>query len=241
MDTTLGEGGRLNLGEGLGGAPKGIVADAQGHVYVSSSMRGTTRITGTNVDYHCETMGDLSVSPNGRDGFAKWTDTVRRVSFTDTGCTVADWTPTDMFPRVDSISFLDARRVLVGGHAEASGSPHLVRIFDVEGRPSGPAFGDTTGAMNAEDHFCHVHGAVQCGDRTCVLDGNCRSIRVFDARNAIVGKVDLMRLVGVTYPWFPGMSQVRGGVGYLTVNQQRGTTHPRPDIYDGFVVRLSGF
>ncbi|MBK7156347.1 MAG: hypothetical protein IPH72_32015 [Sandaracinaceae bacterium] len=85
MDTTLGEGGRLTLGEGMGGAPKGIVADGQGHIYVSSSMRGTHRITGTTVDYHCETMGDLSVSPNGRDGFAKWIDTVKRVTFTRYG------------------------------------------------------------------------------------------------------------------------------------------------------------
>ena len=240
MDTTLGEGGRLTLGEGMGGAPKGIVADGQGHIYVSSSMRGTHRITGTTVDYHCETMGDLSVSPNGRDGFAKWIDTVKRVTFTDTGCTVADWTPTDMFERIDSVSFLDARRILVGGHAAASSSPHLVRIFDVNGRPSGPAFGDSSDSMNAPDHFCHVHGAVACGDNLCVMDGNCRALRIFDQRNAIIGKIDLSRLVGVDYPWFPAMTPVRNGTAYITVNQQRGASHPRPDIYDGFVVRLSG-
>ncbi len=242
LDTTMGEGGRLNLGEGLGGRPESVVADANGHVYVSSSMRGTDRITGTTVDYHCETTGTLSISPNGRDGISVWgSGPAKHVTFTDSGCTTEDWSATDIFPRVDSASFVDATHVLVGGHAEESSAPHLVRLYDIGGRPSGPAFGDTTGEMNADDHFCHVHSAVSCGERTCVLDGNCRALRVFDRSRATVGEIDLSHLVGVNYPWFPGLTSVRDGVAYLTVNQQRGEGYPRPDIYDTFVVRISGF
>ena len=242
LDTTMGDGGRLNLGEGLGSRPEGVVADANGHVYVSSSMHGTDRITGTTVDYHCETMGTVSVSPNGRDGIVNWSSgPAKHITFTDSGCAVEDWNATDIFPRVDSASFIDATHVLVGGHAEDSSAPHLVRIYDISGRPQGDAFGDTTGEMNADDHFCHVHSAVACGDRTCVLDGNCRSLRVFDRSRAVVGEINITDLVGVTYAWFPGMSSVRDHMAYLTVNQQRGSGYPRPDIYDTFVVRVSGF
>ncbi|MBK7156348.1 MAG: hypothetical protein IPH72_32020 [Sandaracinaceae bacterium] len=78
--------------------------------------------------------------------------------------------------------------------------------------------------MNAPDHFCHVHGAVACGDNLCVMDGNCRALRIFDQRNAIIGKIDLSRLVGVDYPWFPAMTPVRNGTATITVNQQRGAS-----------------
>lgn len=243
MDTTLGDGGRLSLGEGLGHVPESLVADAHGHVFVSSAMHGTDRITGTTVDYHCDaTRGDLTVAPSGTDGFTVFgSGPIRRVTFTDAGCTVADWAATDMFESVDSVSFVDATHVLVGGHASASSSPHLARIYGVDGTPAGAAFGDTTGALSADDHFCHVHGAVSCGERLCVLDGNCRSLRVFGGSDhAIVAELDLSHLVGVTYPWFSGLSEVRDGTAYLTVIQQRGAAHPRPDIYDGFVVRVSG-
>jgi hypothetical protein len=244
MDTTLGEGGRLALGEGLGHAPEGVVADAQGHVYVSSSMHGTDRITGTTVDYHCaETRGELTVSPSGAHGFSLFgSGPIKHVMFTDAGCTVEDWAATDMFESIDSVSFLDDTHVLVGGHASASGSPHLARVFGLDGRPAGAAFGDTTDSLSAPDHFCHVHGAVSCGDRVCVLDGNCRSLRVFGGSDhAIVGELDVTHLVGVTYAWFPGMTEVRDGTAYLTVIQQRGSGYPRPDVYDTFVVRVGGF
>ncbi|MBK8590414.1 MAG: hypothetical protein IPN77_15025 [Sandaracinaceae bacterium] len=85
-----------------------------------------------------------------------------------------------------------------------------------------------------------MHGAVACGDNLCVMDGICRALRIFDQRNAIIGKIDLSRLVGVDYPWFPAMTPVRNGTAYITVNQQRGALAPTSDIYDGFVVRLSG-
>ena len=240
LDTSMGDGGRLDLGSGLGAAPEHVVADAHGHVFVSSGMRGTDRITGTHVDYHCETTGEIAIAPSGTDGFALFgTGPVRRVTFTDEGCTVADWSATDLFARVDSVSFLDAGHVLVGGH-DTIQAPHRARIFDLSGRPQGEAFGDAGDSLAAPDHFCHVHQAVACGTNTCVLDGNCRKLRVFDRQRAIVGAVDVSRLVGVGYPWFPGMSGVRDGTAYVTVVQQRGEGYPRPDVYDGFVMRVTG-
>lgn len=239
LDTTFGENGRMNLGEGLGGRPESIQADANGHVFVAASMRGTSRLTGNTVDYHCDTMGKLAVSPNGQNGLVAFGDAVpRRVTFTDTGCTVADWGAQEMFERVDTATFLDDTHVLVGGSSGPFSSPHVARVYSLDGRPQGAAFGDTSDSLQPGDHFCFVHGATEgSNDRLVVLDGNCRSFRIFDARHAFVAEINMMPLVGLTYPWFPGLTRARDGVAFLTAAQERAN---RVDVYDGFLFRVRG-
>ena len=240
MDTTFGTGGRLAVGEGLGARVASMASDAHGHVYVATSQRGTTRITGTHVDYNCETRGELSVAPDGSVGIAMFAGrSPQLVTFTDAGCTTAAWEAAELPENLDSITFLDDERILVGGHA-GTRAPHLARVYDRNGRPQGAAFGDTTDDLNADDHFCHVHGAVLCSAGICVHDGNCRRMRVFDAQHAVSANVQISRAIGVEYPWVAGITVVRDGVAYATANQQRGRASERTNVYDGFVFRLTG-
>ena len=125
--------------------------------------------------------------------------------------------------RVDALL---RKRILVGGHA-GTRAPHLARVYDRNGRPQGAAFGDTTDDLNADDHFCHVHGAVLCSAGICVHDGNCRRMRVFDAQHAVSANVQISRAIGVEYPWVAGITVVRDGVAYATANQQRGRASER--------------
>ncbi|GAB4213421.1 MAG: hypothetical protein OHK0013_37290 [Sandaracinaceae bacterium] len=240
MDTTLGEGGRLSMGTDMSSRIESIVADARGHVYVATSMRGTTRLTGTHVDYHCDTRGELSVSPDGTAGLVSFGGgDPQLVTFTDSGCTTAAWEAAEAPTHFEALSFLDDQRILVGGH-NGSRTPHLARIYDRRGQPQGAAFGDTTDSLSADDHFCNFNNAVACTHGVCVLDGNCRSLRIFSDAHAVQAEINLSRAVGVSYPWFPNVTEVRDGVAYVTVNQQRGAASERTNVYDGFVFRLRG-
>jgi len=240
MDTTLGEGGLLGLGEGLGRRPESITSDARGHVFVSSSMNGTWRITGTNTDYHCqETRGKLTINGQGSVGFALFgSGTPQKVSFTDTGCSVAEWTYSEPFERVDSVTFV-GNRVLLGGSDNAEGrpGPHLARFYNEAGAPQGARFGDTTDNLSAADHFCHVHGGVECRAGLCVVDGNCRKVRVFNNNREVQGIVDLMRLLGLRYPWIAGVTPPRQGTAYVSSVQERGQG---TRVYQGLVFRVTG-
>lgn len=233
MDTSFGEGGRMSFGDDAA-RPRSIAADAAGHVYVSSSMGGTDRLTGSHRDYHCDTRGNVVVSSDGTLGFALFgAGPIRRVSFTDGNCSVEDWRGVELPASVNAVAFVSPSRILVGGSA-GSGAPTLARLYAVDGSPTGAAFGDTEGDLSAADHFCWVHGAVACGEGLCVLDGNCRDLRIFGADNVTLGSIDLMRLFGLAYPWVSGLTEFREGVAYTTVSQERDAN----DVYDGLVFRV---
>ena len=240
LDTTLGVGGRLSVGEGTSSAIESIVADAHGHVYVATVMRGTTRITGNHVDYQCNTRGELSVAPDGSVGIAIFGGrSPQLVTFTDAGCTTAAWEPAEAFEHMQTISFLDDQQILVGGQ-NGSHDPHLARIYNRAGRPQGAAFGDATDSPNADDHFCNFQNAVLCTHGLCILDANCRTMRVFSGEHAVLGAVHLSDAAGVQYPWVPNVTNARDGMAYMTLNQQRGLSSERTGVYDGFVFRLTG-
>lgn len=240
MDTSFGTNGELSVGEGMGARVASIVSDARGHAYIATSMSGTTRVTGATVDYHCDTRGELSVSPDGSVGIAMFGGSnPQLVTFTDTGCTTAPWQASELPDDLDSITFLDDRRILVGGHA-GSRAPHLARLYDRAGHPSGDAFGDTTDSLNADDHFCHIHGAIDCSHGLCVHDGNCRSLRIFDAQQHVTAEISVSRAIGVSYPWVPSITLARDGVAFASASQQRGSASDRTNVYDGYVFRLRG-
>lgn len=240
MDTSFGTNGELSVGEGMGARVASIVSDARGHAYIATSMSGTTRVTGATVDFHCDTRGELSVAPDGSVGIAMFGGSnPQLVTFTDTGCTTAPWAATELPENLDSITFLDDQRILVGGHA-GSRAPHLARVYDRAGHPSGDAFGDTTDSLNADDHFCHVHGAIECSHGLCVHDGNCRSLRIFDAQQHVTAEISVSRTIGVSYPWVPSITVARDGVAYASASQQRGSASERTNVYDGYVFRLRG-
>lgn len=236
MDTTYGEGGRLALGGGPGAGPRSIAADTAGHLYVSSSTGGTDRLTGAHLDHHCDTRGSVVVSPDGTVGFALFgSGPLRRIAFGEAGCTIEDFAAPELFASLHSSSFVSPTQILVTGE-RGTASPIRARLHDRNGVPVGPAFGDTTGAVGAPDHFCRVHAAVACAGGLCVLDGNCRELRVFGPapEHAPAGAIDLARLLGLGYPWVSGLTELREGVAYVTASQARADGGG----FDGFVFRL---
>ncbi|MFO0708807.1 MAG: hypothetical protein U0353_03160 [Sandaracinus sp.] len=240
MDTAFGENGLLAVGTGMGARVESIVSDEQGHVFVATSMRGTSRITAGHVDYQCDTRGRLAVSPDGTHGLAAFGSSgPQLVTFTDTGCSTAPLTLEGAPPSIEGFGFVSNERVIVGGQADVH-APHLVREYDLSGHPHGDAFGEAGDAMSADDHFCYVHSVVPCTHGLCFLDGNCRQLRVFDRDHAVLGAPNLSHAAGVEYPWFPSTTVVRDGVAFVTVNQQRGRASERTGTYDGFVMRLRG-
>lgn len=237
MDSAFGEDGRLTIDSGVGRRPESISSDDRGHVYVSSALGGTTRLTGRHVDYSCDTLGTVVVSPDGTTGFSNFPGSVRQVAFTDDGCTSEDWIAYGLLPWISAISFVDATHVLVAGHRV--GSSDVLRVYSTTGTPEGEAFGEVTGSISAPDRFCHVEGMfTDAGGNLVVYDGGCRAIRVLDRERRPVSMTPLIPLIGLSNPWFSSLASPRAGRAYLTVS------HPRdrsPETHEGHVFRVNGF
>lgn len=237
MDTGFGVNGLLKLSEGIGRAPEGISADGRGHVFVSSSMGGSWRITGNTMDYHCaKSRGKVSIDPSGTTGIALFgSSNPQKVTYTDTGCSIEPLKLADSFERLDAVAFF-GKRLFVGGSNKVDGraGPHQAREFDLSGKAIGAAFG--TAEFGDEEHFCHIHGFPQCSHGVCVLDGNCRDLRIWNNKLGFIGAADLSKMIGLRYPWISGLTPAIKGTSYLSATQERGDT----DVYDGFIYRVAG-
>lgn len=236
LDTSFGEGGVLNLGQGLGRGPEGIAADTRGHIFVSSGMSGSWRITGNKVDYHCEvTRGEVSVDPTGTVGVALFgSSNPKKVSYTDTGCTQEPLKLQDPFDSLDAIGFV-GKRLFVGGAKEIKGSRvHLVREYNINGQPVGQPLGSPG---SGDDHLCNVGGFPACSHGVCVLDTNCRRIRAWGSKGNFIGQANLMKLLGLRYPWISGFTPAVKGVAFASASQERGQ---QTRVYEGLIYRVKG-
>jgi len=159
----------------------------------------------------------------------------QKVAYTDSGCTVEPLVLQEPFDSFDAVAFV-GKRLLVGGSNKVEGrpGPHLVREYDLKGQPRGAAFGNPD---SGDDHFCYVHGFTECAPGTCVVYGNCRSLRIWGTKGNFVGAANMMKLLGLSYPWISGFTPAIKGSAYVTATQERGK---RTGVYQGLVYRVNG-
>jgi hypothetical protein len=237
VDGGFGDHGAMALGASEAERPRTLAADSQGHLYVSSPLAGTHRLTGDHVDYHCDTAGRVTVAPGGVSAFGLFgTGPARRITFDDRGCEVAEWVPVEVPSILESVSFLDDHTVLVGGQDGREG-PHTARLYDLEGQPQGPAFGSDD--ASADDRLCYTHAAFPCAAGLCILDGNCRVLLARRSDGTIAGRADLSALTGLAAPWIVPPVHIDHGMTFFAaaapVIDADGSRH-----FSGSVFRLHG-
>lgn len=217
-DGAFGRGGVLTFPDPPEGwAPRSMAVDGAGHLYVSSPLGGTYRLTGDHIDYHCDTVGRVSISRDGASGFGLFgTGPARRIQFGETGCTQSEWVPLEVPSILESISFVDDARVVVGGQDGREG-PHTARLYDLEGHPLEAAFGSED--ASAADRLCYTHAAFPCAAGLCVLDGNCRTILARGDDGTVVGRADLATLTGLAAPWIVAPAGIDHGMTFIGAAQ----------------------
>jgi hypothetical protein len=197
--------------------PRSLAVDDTGHLYVSSPLGGTHRLTGDHLDYHCDTVGRVTVSRSGSEGFALFgTGPARRIQFGETGCTMSEWAPAEAPSILESVSFVDDTRVLLGGQAGREG-PHTARLYDLSGQPLEPALGSED--ASATDRLCYTHAAFPCAGGLCILDGNCRTLLFRSSDGPITGRAELAALTGLAAPWIVPPAGVEHGMTFFAAAQ----------------------
>ncbi len=229
LDPTFGTGGVLAT---LNPQLTGLHADARGHLFASTMMSGSWRLTGAHVDYACAaSRGEVRVTADGRTGFSVAFNHPQRIAFTDAGCTVTPFVYQQPYTTTSEMSPVGTAVYIAGYNGNITQIE--TRAYDFNGAPRGTAFGRD--ASFGSNHACYATEVFACASGLCMHDGNCRNFFMLNANGTMSGRAHQHELYGLTYPWTAGIATQRGRPSYATASQQRG-----PNVYQGFIYRLGG-
>lgn len=230
IDPSFGEAGVLALPNRV----STVSVDRRGNV-VASGVLGSFFIEDGQVTARCNRgpHGHVALAPSG-DGFGIFPGSpVRRVTYDDGACEIAEWTYERPFSSVTAIAF-DRRNVLLAGAMPAGGG-NQVAILDARGRERA-RFGNARGV--ADDGFCWVHGVTACGPGVCVVDTNCDRLRVWSSRGEHVGNARASELFGVPRPWLYAIAAGRRGELFVAAGVRREPA--AASVSEGMLFRVDG-
>ncbi len=92
------------------------------------------------------------------------------------------------------------------------------------------------GKADGDESICYAHGAAMCGGSICVVDGNCKALRVWKPDGAFVGKLDLYDMTGLGI--MPRVVRVGPKGEVFVIGSADGKGDDKED--HGVVVRLTG-
>ena len=244
IDKTFGENGVMKLAD----KASRLSGDAAGHLFASSGVFGSTRLTGGKVDFKCEArpQGYLFVHPGGKLGIGTFANsTVGKLSFDDKGCKSEPWVFQDLsqadkrkgpLTNAQAVGFV-GDTILVGGVLAKEvdpNEPRVVLALDAAGKEKF-RFGNIDKTFT-EDHFGWVHAIAPCKPGICVLDSNYRRVTFWKTDGKYVGFVKLDKLFGLDYPWINELSAGKGGATYFVTGQERQKT----GVSEGTIFKVTG-
>jgi len=234
LDTSFGQDGSLELGFGdeIGGRIEGMASDRDGRVFVSSSMRGSVRVTGSEITRCPASRGSMSIAPDGSWGIAVFAGSVRKVTWSEDGCDIEDYRYEEPFERASTFSFSGDELFITG----AVGSNEFrAQRYNGAGEPQGERWGGTE--ITDPDKICSPGNVVTGSRGPVLLDQNCRSLIITTGDGTVAARINGMSLLGLRYPWIEAVTEPRDGIAFLAVSQERatGTRH-----FDAYVFRVSG-
>lgn len=230
VDPSFGEAGVLALPQRV----TTVAVDRRGNA-VASGVLGSFVIEDGQVTTRCNRgpHGNVALAPSG-EGFGIFPGApVRRVTYDNGGCEVAEWAYERPFSSVMAIAF-DRRNILLAG-AMPTGGGNQVAILDAQGRER-VRFGNARGT--ADDGFCWVHGLAACGPGVCAVDTNCDRLRVWSARGEHLGNARASELLGVPRPWLYALTAGRRGELYVAAGVRREPA--AANVSEGVIFRVEG-
>jgi hypothetical protein len=228
LDKGFGQGGVLTLDSDPKQADyfDTLAIDDKGDVYVSGFIAKAKKVSNGSVTELCKQSGRLYVDPSTGAGYLR-NDKVdlSSCSATPVGLDLGKDVRSDMIVGYGSDT------AVVYNVKEKDKNVYKVGLFS--GKTKKWAVGDADG----DGQMCNVGAVAPCALGLCVVDANCRSLKVVDKGGKLVGAGKINDLIGLSYPWPRGISVTKNGA-YMAA------THSGKEKGDkfsyGMVFRLTG-
>jgi len=226
LDTSFGQNGVLTVTDEL----TSLAAAPNGRLFAWSWSK-LHRIDGNKAE--ASQCSVKAIDPGGTIGFSSFGTEITKLKL-DAECAEEKWPVKGLTDKDASISLISP---LPGGDVALSVSKKGSYFVGLHG-PDGKQKLKLGGAKDGDEQICNVNDVEPCAQGLCVLDGNCRSIRAWDAKKGtFVGAIKVGDLLGVSYPW-PVDIAMGKGVAYMTA------THAGKDEGDersyGMIFRIKG-
>ncbi len=229
LDTTFGDKGILTVAKDDVKLAK-VVADDRGDLYFTEWNLNATKTTklsqGKVVGVVCDQVGELHVDASGKSGTLNKMK-VDVVAGECRGPTIKLFGLDSKLQVNDILPFGDGFAV-IGSQVSAT----KIGLTSADGKVKA-----LIGEADADKQICSLNSIVPCSQGVCVVDSNCRSLRVWSTDGKWVGVGKLGAMAGLRYPWPVGFA-VGKDVAYMSM------THSPTDDKDkssyGFVVRVTG-
>ena len=192
-------------------------ADENGDVYISGFM-GSLLVyrDGKQVDAP-EVEDRFAVSRDGSFGIEFFTqpDDVNKVTINEDGTVSRETLPVDtnIISMVSDV-FITKDYILISGNA-ADDSGHKLFMFDHSGKYLKTLADEEDGSLGS------ITGAVQTDNGILAVDGNMRSVILWDNDGKFIGEADDGDLFGTDYPWISGLNQTKDGKIYVSMVEER--------------------
>ena len=110
--------------------------------------------------------------------------------------------------------FITKDYILISGNA-ADDSGHKLFMFDHSGKYLKTLADEEDGSLGS------ITGAVQTDNGILAVDGNMRSVILWDNDGKFIGEADDGDLFGTDYPWISGLNQTKDGKIYVSMVEER--------------------
>lgn len=225
-DKSFGKGGRLEVPGSKDGDSTKLSTDRAGNVFVSSD--GRYKLEKNALTKLCEGgYGVFRVNDQGSGG----TLGEKLVTLKPDTCDVADFKPKGMGEK-DHVDWMApfGDDLLIGA---VVADVHKVGIYDSKGGKKA-LFG---AKGDGDERICSSDTATKCGGGVCVVDSNCRAIRMWKPNGTFVGRIELMgSFSGLSYPWPVALTFTKD-VAYMSVSHD---AKDKDAGSIGMVVRIRG-
>ncbi|MGN0622072.1 MAG: hypothetical protein ACI4I9_09410, partial [Porcipelethomonas sp.] len=192
-------------------------SDENGNVYISGFM-GPLLVYRDGKQTDAPDVEDqFAVSRDGSFGVEYFTspDEVSKVTINADGTVSRDTLPidTDIISMVSDV-FITKDYILISGSA-ADESGHKLFVFDHSGKHLKTLADEEDGSLGS------ITGAVQTDNGILAVDGNMRSVILWDNDGKFIGEADDGDLFGTDYPWISGLNQTKNGKIYVSMVEER--------------------
>ncbi len=192
-------------------------SDENGNVYISGFM-GPLLVYRDGKQTDAPDVEDqFVISRDGSFGVEYFTspDEVNKVTINADGTVSRETLPidSDIISMVSDV-FITKDYILISGSA-ADESGHKLFVFDHSGKHLKTLTDEEDGPLGS------ITGAVQTDNGILAVDGNMRSVMLWDNDGKFVGEADDGDLFGTDYPWISGLNQTKDGKIYVSMVEER--------------------
>lgn len=191
--------------------------DENGNVYVSGFM-GSLLVyrDGKQADAP-EGEDQFVISRDGSFGVEYFTspDKVNKVTINSDGTASREILPVDtsIISMVSDV-FITKDYILTSG-SSADDNRHRLFMFDHNGNYLKTLADEENGSLGS------ITGAVQTDNGILAVDGNMRTVILWDNDGKYIGEVNDGDLFGTNYPWISGLMQTKDGNIYVSMVEER--------------------